>query len=100
MITKEKLKKYANLLMFDMEDSEYEVLLKEFVNLENEMEKISKFDKINEVEPMHFPFPIEELIMNEDETGDFLTNEESLSNVKEEEHGEVKLPKVVGSNDN
>ena len=28
MITKEKLKVYANKLMFDMEDSEYETLLK------------------------------------------------------------------------
>ena len=42
MITKEKLKVYANKLMFDMEDSEYETLLKEFDVILKQMGKIGE----------------------------------------------------------
>ena len=100
MIEKDKLKKYANLLMFDMKDEEYEVLQKEFVSMEKEIEAISKFKGISEIEPMHFPFTLESVILNEDTFEDNISNEEALLNVREKEDGEVKLPKVVASNDN
>ena len=46
MITKEKLKVYANKLMFDMEDSEYETLLKEFDVILKQMDKIGEIEEI------------------------------------------------------
>ena len=40
MVTKELLKSYANKLMFDMDDSEYETLLKEFDVILKQMDLI------------------------------------------------------------
>ena len=53
------LKDYAHKLMFDMNDLEYETLLKEFDVVLKQMDIISKFDNIDKIEPMVLPFPIE-----------------------------------------
>ena len=51
----EKLKDYANKLMFDMDDSEYETLALEFEVILKQMDLIDKIDGIEKVEPMFFP---------------------------------------------
>ena len=54
MITKEALKKYANLLMFDMSDIEYQTLEEEFNIILKQMALIGKIAGIENVLPMHF----------------------------------------------
>ena len=95
MIEKEKLKEYAEKLMFDMEDEEYSTLQNEFDVILKQMEFIEKIPNIKEVEPMSFPFPLEEAHLREDEVGDYLTVDEVLSNVKHQVRDQVKVPKVV-----
>ena len=66
MITKEKLKSYANKLMFDMKDEEYETLLKEFHVVLKQMELIGNIKDIETVEPMTFPFELDEVELRND----------------------------------
>ena len=95
MIDKSKLKDYANKLMFDMEDSEYETLQEEFDVILKQMELIGKIPNISNVEPMTFPYKNEDVNLREDEVKDYLTVGEVLDNTKYQVNDQVKVPKVV-----
>ena len=95
MIDKSKLKDYANKLMFDMEDSEYETLQEEFEVILKQMDLIGKIPNISEVEPMTFPYKNEDVNLREDEVKDYLTVGEVLENTKYQVNDQVKVPKVV-----
>ncbi len=94
-ITKEKLKEYANKLMFDMSDSEYDTLLKEFDVMLKHMDLIGEIKDLDKVEPMSFPFELNDVDLREDVVKDAITTEEALKNAKETLYNEVKVPKVV-----
>ena len=95
MITKDKLKDYASKLMFDMDDSEYETLEKEFEIILKQMDLIGNIKDIKDVEPMTFPFPIEGVTFREDIPTESLDIEDVLKNAKDVENSMVKVPKVV-----
>ena len=95
MIEKEKLKDYANKLMFDMNDEEYKTLQDEFAVILKQMELIEKLPNIGEVEPMTFPFKNTDAQLREDEITDYLTVGEVLENAKHQVADQVKVPKVV-----
>ena len=95
MISKEKLKEYANKLMFDMNEEEYETLQNEFDIILKQMEWIEKIPNIKDVEPMTFPFPLKNACLRKDEVGDYLTVDEVLMNTKHQVRDQVKVPKVV-----
>lgn len=98
MIEKEKLKKYARSLMFDMNDEEYTTLQEEFDIILKQMELINNIPNISEVEPMTFPFRLDEVrTLREDVVGDYLTVGEVLGNTKHQVNDQVKVPKVVES---
>ena len=95
MITKEKLKNYANKLMFDMEDSEYETLLKEFDVIEKQMDLIGNIVNINNVEPMTFPFELEDVELRNDSESRCIEVDDALSNTGSKKGREIRVPKVV-----
>ena len=95
MIKKEDLKRYANLLMFDMDEDEYDTLEKEFKTILKQMDHIAEIKDIEKVEPMTFPFQNDDATLREDEVGAYLTVGEVLDNAKEEVDDQVKVPKVV-----
>lgn len=95
MITKEKLKKYAEKLMFRMSDSEYDTLLEEFDIILNQMELIGRIEGINNFEPMIFPIVSYERELRNDECTEELTVNDVLSNTKHQVRDQVKVPKVV-----
>lgn len=95
MITKEKLKEYAEKLMFDMDEKEYETLEKEFEIILKQMDLIGKIENIKDVEPMTFPFTIEGVKLREDIPEESLSIEDVLKNAKDVENSMVKVPKVV-----
>ncbi len=92
---KEELKKYSEKLMFKMSEDEYETLEQEFKVILKQMEKINQFDEIKGIEPMTFPFEIDEVSLREDEVGDYLSVDEVLLNAKHVVKDQVKVPKVV-----
>ena len=95
MLTKEKLKNYANKLMFDMNDEEYETLLKEFDVIEKQMDLIGNIDNISEVEPMTFPFELDNIKLRNDNESRSIEIDDSLSNAGNKKGREVRVPKVV-----
>ena len=95
MIEKEKLKKYARLLMFEMKDEEYSTLQDEFEVILKQMDLIGEIEGIDKVEPMTFPFKNEDAFLREDEEGDYLTVGEVLENAKHVVDDQVKVPRVV-----
>lgn len=95
MITKEKLKNYANKLMFDMQDSEYETLLKEFDVIEKYMNLISDIEGIGKIEPMTFPFELDDIELRSDDESRNISIEDALSNTGSRKGREICVPKVV-----
>lgn len=92
---KETLKMLANKLMFTMEDSEYETLLGEFDAMIKQMDLIGKIEGIENVEPMSYPFPLEDVCLRDDEVVDELEIDEILQNSGSTLYNQIKLPKVV-----
>jgi aspartyl-tRNA(Asn)/glutamyl-tRNA(Gln) amidotransferase subunit C len=92
---KNKLKEYANKLMFDMNEEEYETLSQEFEIILKQMELIDKIEGLSSVEPMVFPFIKEKVNLREDIVASHLLVEEVLQNSKSIEDNRVKVPKVV-----
>ena len=95
MIAKEKLKDYANKLMFDMNDDEYTTLQEEFDIILKQMDLIGNIPNISKIEPMTFPFKLEEASLREDEIGDYLVVNEVLENAHHQVNDQVKVPRVV-----
>lgn len=95
MMNKETLVMLANKLMFTMEDSEYDTLLEEFEIMIKQMDLIGKINGIENVEPMCYPFPLDDLVLREDNVLDELEIDEILSNSGSNLYNQVKLPKVV-----
>ncbi len=92
---KDKLKKYANDLEFDMDESEYKTLMGEFDILLKQVELIENIEGISNYEPMDFPFPLESACLREDKVNMSLAREDALKNSKDVKDGCVKTPKVV-----
>lgn len=94
---KNVLDKLAKRLMFEMEDSEYDTLSKEFEITLKQMEYIGKIPGIDKVEPMFYPFDLEldDSFLREDTFNNEIGFEDMKINVKEYEGSKVKIPKVV-----
>ena len=92
---KETLIMLANKLMFTMDDSEYDTLLDEFDTIIKQMDLIGKIDGINNVEPMVYPFALNDVILREDEVSDELEIDDILVNSGSKLYNQVRLPKVV-----
>ena len=92
---KESLKILANKLMFTMDDSEYDTLLDEFDTILKQMDLIGKIDGIEKIEPMSYPFPLDDVVLREDMVEDELEIDEILQNSGSNLYNQVKLPKVV-----
>lgn len=95
MIEKDKLKKYARLLMFEMDEEEYTTLQEEFEVILKQMDLIGQIEGIEKVSPMTFPFKNTDVTLREDEVGDYLTAGEVLDNAKHIVNDQVKVPRVV-----
>ena len=89
------LKDAAKRLLFDMSNSEYETLLKEFDIVTKQMNIIGSNSAIEEYEPMSFPFECSTSYLREDIPEEPLSREEALRNSKRKIGGQIKLPKVV-----
>jgi aspartyl/glutamyl-tRNA(Asn/Gln) amidotransferase C subunit len=91
----EVLKDAAKRLLFDMSESEYETLLKEFDIVTKQMSILGRNSEIEKYEPMSFPFECSTSYLREDEPEEPLSREEALRNSKRKIGGQIKLPKVV-----
>lgn len=89
------LKDAANRLLFDMSETEYKTLLKEFETLKKQISVIAEDTSVDQYEPMIFPFECTTDTLREDTPISPVSREEALKNAKNKMAGQVKLPKVV-----
>lgn len=94
-MNKDELKILASKLMFTMNEDEYDTLSDEFEVILKQMDLIGKIDNIENVEPLIYPFPLDNVKMREDEVVDELPIEDILKNSGCNLYNQVKLPKVV-----
>jgi len=95
-VNKDVLKDAANRLMFDMDEKEYDVLLKEFDIILDQLRLMEKIDGIDKVTPMTFPFDVSTSTLRDDISLPPLKRNEALKNAKNVKDDQIKLPKVVG----
>ena len=95
MIEKSRLKDYANKLMFDMDENEYETLQHEFEVIQKQMDLIGEIEEIKNIDPMTFPFKLEEVALREDENGRVVENDEAFKNCHDKKGRDVRVPRVV-----
>ena len=95
MIEKNKLKAYANKLMFDMNDNEYETLQSEFDTILKQLDLIEEIENIKNVNPMTFPFMLDEVTLREDQESRNINVDDALSNCHDRKGDEVRVPRVV-----
>ena len=96
MFTEEKIKDYANKLLFDLTDEEVKDLLNEFDAINENMNKIASIEGIEKVEPQHFPQEIFTEKLREDTDSRCISTKDALSNSKGTIEDVVSVPKVVG----
>ena len=92
---KSTLELLAKKLMFTMNDKEYDTLQEEFETILKQMDLIGKIENIDNVEPLIYPFPLDNVSMRKDEVIDELPIEDILKNSGDNLYNQVKLPKVV-----
>lgn len=97
MMTKSELESLAKKLMFEMNDNEYETLMKEFDVILKQMDLIGKIKNIDKVEPMFYPFDLglDDSFLREDVFSNEISFSDMVINIKNYEDDRVKLPKVV-----
>ena len=94
MVSKSELESLAKKLMFEMKDSEYETLEKEFDIILKQMDLIGNIKDIDKVSPMTFPFELDNYL-REDIYNNEISFNDMIVNVKDYEDNRVKVPKVV-----
>lgn len=98
-ITKEVIKKCANSMMFNLSEDEINLIHDEFDTVLLQVSFLNSIKGLDEIEPMTFPYNDHQVIMRDDipstplKTGDALKNSQTVLG------NQIKLPKVVG-NDN
>ena len=92
---KKTLEVLASKLMFTMNEEEYDTLSDEFKVILKQMDLIGKIDGISEVEPLIYPFPLDNVTMREDKVVDELSIDDILANSGDKLYNQVKVPKVV-----
>ena len=94
-ITTKILHDAANVLLFDMNEEECEILKHDLSSLVEEMSALAKEEDIHQYDPMTFPFPCETTFLREDVACEPLQREEVLLNARSTAEGQIKLPRVV-----
>ena len=89
---KKELELLASKLMFTMDEAEYETLSNEFEVILKQMDLIGKIKDIDKVEPLVYPFKLDNVKMRKDEVVDELELEDILANSGSNLYNLVKLP--------
>ncbi len=92
---KEVLKTVAEKLMFDLNESEYELLLNDFSLIDSFIDILNEIEELDNVEPMVLPFGLSTTYLREDVSEEPLDRDVALKNASKVKDGQIVLPKVV-----
>ena len=94
--TKELIDDYADKLLIGLTLEENEMVLKEFEQIDDNLDLVNKIAGISEAEPMTHCLDDFEYVLSEDKVVPSPDIADLLSNCDVSEDGEVVVPKVVG----
>lgn len=93
--TKEEIIKFADKLLIGLTDEEAKTIYDEFAVINENIEQINKIN-LDGVEPAFMPYDLYVASLREDTAEASSTIDELLSNAKDIEGREIRVPKVVG----
>ncbi|QHX36140.1 aspartyl/glutamyl-tRNA amidotransferase subunit C [Spiroplasma sp. TIUS-1] len=85
----------ANDIRISLDDKEINEIVKSEIEIRAKMEKIVKFEIKGDVEPLSFPFEIENTYLRDDKEISTLSRDDGLKNAKQVIDNYVILPRVV-----
>lgn len=94
--TKELIDDLANKLLIGLSEEENKMVLDEFEEIERNMNLINEIADICEIEPLTHPFPLDSVVLREDDEVSELSQEEVLQNAEDKNLTSIIVPKVVG----
>ena len=95
MFSKEDIIKYADKLLIGLSSEEADTILEEFELIDKNIDQINKIDGLNEVEPSFMPYDLYVATLRDDVHEESVDVDEILSNTKDKEGREIRVPKVV-----
>lgn len=95
--TEKEINSYADKLLIGLTKEETKMIMKEFKDIEKNMNLINEIPNIKDVEPLSYPF---EMVLDDlrcdDVEGDKIDIDKLLQNCDRYDGREVEVPKVVG----
>ncbi len=96
-ITKEVIEKCASNLMFTLTPQQTDLIYEEFSTVLAQIDFLKSIPGVDTVEPMTFPYKDHQKTMREDKPCKPLASKDALANCHTKLGNQVKLPKVVGN---
>ena len=90
------IKNLSDKLLIGLTEKDYEIILNEFDNIKKNMDLINNIPDIDKVEPLSFPFELENIELREDVANESINIDDLLSNCDNHTDREIEVPKVVG----
>lgn len=92
-ITKDDVKHVAHLARLSFSDEEMDKFTKQLDDIIGFAEQLNELDT-KEVEPTTHVLDVKN-VLREDESRDWLSNEEALQNAPDQKNGQVKVPPIL-----
>ena len=97
--TKEMVNDYAEKLLIGLTEEENDMVLSEFDKIDSDINIINEIDGINSVEPMSWCLDDCSCELRDDIVVASISSEEVVKNCDDYRVCEIKIPKVVGNNE-
>lgn len=97
--TKEMVNDYAEKLLIGLTAEENEMVLSEFDKIDSDINLINEIDEIESIQPMSWCLDDFSCELREDIADESISIDEVVSNCDDYRVCEVKIPKVVGNNE-
>ena len=97
--TKEMVNDYAEKLLIGLTEEENDMVLSEFDKIDSDINIINEIDGINSVEPMSWCLDDFSCELRDDIAEESISIEEVVKNCDDYRVCEIKIPKVVGNNE-
>lgn len=96
-ITKDVINVCAENLMFELNPGQADLIYSEFNTVLKQIDFLKSIEGVDEAQPMTFPYREHQKFMREDKPSKPLKVKDALANSNTKYGTQVKLPKVVGN---
>lgn len=93
------IKNCANNLMFDLSEDELSTTVDEFSSVLDQINFLSKIKNVDSTEPLTFPYENTQSTLRNDTATKCLTIDQAIGHSNSKLGSQIKIPKVIG-NDN